>query len=275
MQRMLVAVTFCAMLGGARAAALDVPTPYIPSTRMNVDEMLRLAEVRPGDVVYDLGSGDGRIVIAAASDYGARGVGIEIDAALVKESVEHARRAGVAERVVFRHGDVFAADLREATVVTMYLLSALVERLKPKLLAELAPGTRIVAHDYGFSGWKPDRQVTISKTYYLYVVPARVDGLWRLQVGSPPGARSYEFQIDQRYQELRGGARVGGGFLPAFEARIAGDRISFVLVDQDVSHRFEGRVRDDVMEGTVRSGYGPRLAEDRWRAVRVASAPKD
>src|SRR5262245_41633479 len=121
----------------AKAAMLDVPTPYIPSTRGNADEMLRLAGVTPNDVVFDLGSGDGRIVIAAARDYGARGVGIDIDAALVRESAQNAQRAGVSERAEFRHGDIFAADLRPASVVTMYLLTSLVNRLEPKLLAEL------------------------------------------------------------------------------------------------------------------------------------------
>lgn len=264
-----------ALSGNAAAATLDVPTPYIPSTRLNVDEMLRLAEVGPRDVVFDLGSGDGRIVIAAARDYGARGVGIDIDAALVAASVDNARRAGVAERVVFRHGDVFAADLGEATVVTMYLLSSLIDRLKPKLLRELRPGTRVVAHDYGFSDWQPDRKVTISKTYYLYVVPAQVGGKWRLLAQLPAGERDYDFALEQRYQAIRGGARVGGGFLPAFEAKLSGDRIAFVLVEDEMSHRFEGRVRGDVMEGVVRSGYGPRQTEHDWRARRVALAAND
>jgi SAM-dependent methyltransferase len=263
------ALVFSAVAACAQAAALDVPTPYIPSTRMNVDEMLRLAGVGPRDIVYDLGSGDGRIVIAAARDYGARGVGVEIDAALVAESAKNAQRASVADRVEFRHGDVFKADLRDATVVTLYLLTSLVERLKPKLVAELKPGTRIVAHDYGFSDWKPDRQVTISKTFYLYIVPARVGGQWRLEAELPSGKHGYDVQFEQRYQEIRGGARVRGGFLPAFEARLSGDRVSFVLVEDDVSHRYEGHVREDVMEGVVRSGVGPKLAESRWRAVRT------
>jgi SAM-dependent methyltransferase len=268
MRRLLAALVVCGLPCNALTAALDVPTPYIPSTRLNVDEMLRLADVGPQDVVFDLGSGDGRVVIAAARDYGARGVGIEIDAGLVAESKDNARRDRVADRVQFRHGDLFGSDLSDASVVTMYLLSSLTEKLQPKLFNELKPGTRVVAHDYGFPDWKPDRRVTISKTYYLYIVPARVGGKWRLRFG----ARDYEFELEQRFQEIRGGARVAGGFLPAFEAQLAGDRIGFVLVEDDLAYRFEGRVRGDAMDGVVRSGYGPRQTAGPWHAARVTPA---
>ncbi len=255
----------------AGAAVLDVPTPYIPSTSGNVDEMLRLAAVTPQDVVYDLGSGDGRIVIAAARDYGARGVGIDIDPALVRESTENARRAGVTARAEFRASDIFAVHLGEATVVTLYLLSGLVAKLEPKLLAELKPGTRIVAHDYGFAQWQPDRTVQISKTYMLYVVPAQVAGGWRIEAALTRG-REFTLDLQQQYQQVRGGVRVQGGFLPAFEARLEGEKISFVLVEDDVSYRFEGAVHGEVMEGLVRYGYGPTSSEQSWRARRVAAA---
>jgi len=262
-----------AIAGAARAATAtlpDIPTPYLPSTTVAVDEMLRLAGVGPDDFVVDLGSGDGRIVIAAARDYGARGLGIELDPQLVAESLSNARQAGVADRVSFRQGDVLAAEFREATVVTLYLLPSLVEQLKPRLLAQLRPGTRIVAHDYGFSDWKPDRSVNISKTYHLYVTPASVAGTWRLSAMLPGGEREYEFNLEQRYQDVRGGARVAGGYLPAFEARLEGDRIAFVLVEDGVSHRFEGRVRGTLlMEGVVRSGTGRNLSANPWRATRV------
>jgi len=260
---------------GAAAGLPDIPTPYLASTHVAVDEMLRLAEVRAEDLVVDLGSGDGRVVIAAARDWGARGLGIEIDPALVEESRANARRAGVAERVEFRHGDVLTADLRAGTVVTMYLLTPLVERLKPRLLAELRPGTRIVAHDYGFSDWKADRRVTISKTYYLYVVPAQVAGRWQLTATLPGGEGEYELRLEQRYQEIRGGAHLSGGFLPAFEARLSGDRIQFVLVTGQTSHRFEGQVRGAAMEGVVRSGTGPQLVASRWRATRIVSGAEE
>ena len=273
MQLRLFAVALCFFCGTAVAAAPgalpDIPTPYLPSTTVAVDEMLRLANVAPGDLVVDLGSGDGRMVIAAARDYGARGLGIELDAKLVVESEENARKAGVTDRVTFRQGDVLASDYRAATVVMLYLLPNLVERLKPQLL-ELKPGTRIVAHDYGFSNWKPDRRVVISKTYLLYVVPARLGGKWRLHASLPDGARDYEFDIQQKYQEISGGMRVPGGYLPAFEARLKGDQITFVLVEDGVSHRYQGRALSALeIEGVVRSGSGRNLTEGRWRATRV------
>jgi hypothetical protein len=210
------------------------------------------------------------VVIAAAGDSGARGLGIELEARLVAESQANARAAGVEGLVTFRQGDVLKADYDDATVVTLYLLPNLVEKLKPRLLG-MKPGTRIVAHDYGFKDWKPDRQILISKSYLLYVVPAKVAGKWQLAASLPDGERSYAFELKQAYQELHGGASVAGGYLPAFEARLRGDRIAFVLVEGDMVHRFEGRARQWEMEGVVRSGSGPKPAEGRWRATRVVA----
>ena len=266
------ALALCAApVFSAGAATLDVPTPYVPSTPGNVDEMLRLAEVKPDDLVYDLGSGDGRVVIAAARDWGARGVGIELDGKLVAESRELAQRAGVADRVSFREGDVLKAAIGDASVVTMYLLTPLVERLKPKLLADLKPGTRIVAHDYPFSDWKPDAHVQVSKNFYLYIVPASVAGKWQIEAAHPTGARQYELEFSQRFQDVRGGARVAGGYLPAFEARVKGERIAFVLIDEHMSYRYEGRISANSIEGTVRWGHGARQQESAWRATRMTA----
>jgi hypothetical protein len=153
--------------------------------------------------------------------------------------------------------------------VTMYLLTPLVNRLRPKLLAELRPGTRIIAHDYGFDGWKPDRTVKIVKTFYLYIVPAQVAGKWRLEATLPEGERSYEVDIKQQMQEISGGAAVTGGYLPLFESRLSGDHISFVIADQQRSYHYEGRVTGSLMEGVVKSGIGSAQVEKRWRATRV------
>jgi len=267
--RILAAWWLCFVCAPAVGAATEIAVPYVPSTEVAVEEMLRLAEVRASDVVMDLGSGDGRIVIAAARYFGAQGIGIEIDPELVETARRNAEQAGVADRVRFIAQDVLKADVSKATVVTMYLLTPLIERLKPKLLAELKPGTRIVAHDFGFKDWLPDRQVTISKTILLYIVPAQVAGRWRLTADLRDGARTYEFELKQEYQRVSGGARVPGGYLPLFEAKLAGDRIRFAIVDDGRSYHFEGRADSLVMSGTVRSGIGSALTERRWRAERV------
>ncbi|HWM44148.1 MAG TPA: class I SAM-dependent methyltransferase [Burkholderiales bacterium] len=154
------------------APARDVP--FVPTPEKVVDGMLELAKIGPKDVVYDLGSGDGRIVIAAAKKHGARGVGIDIDPQRVREARDNARRAGVADRVEFREGDLFKADISEASVVTIYLLSAVNMQLRPKLLAELKPGTRVVSHAFDMGDWKPAATQKVgSSTLYYWVVPER------------------------------------------------------------------------------------------------------
>jgi len=150
--------------------------PYVQTPHEVVAQMLRLAGVDRNDVVYDLGSGDGRLVIAAARDFGARGVGVEIDPRLVARSVESARRAGVGDRVTFREQDLFQTDLADATVVTLYLSPALILRLRPKLLRELRAGARIVSHDFDMGDWSPARALRIdvrerASQVYLWVVP--------------------------------------------------------------------------------------------------------
>jgi len=135
--------------------------------------MLELAQTSKGDVVVDLGSGDGRIVIAAAQKFGARGIGIEIDAGLVKKSRDHAARAGVADRVSFVHGDVLAADISSASVVTVYLLPGLINRLPPVFLRRLDPGTRIVSHAFDMGNWKPEQTQNIgTRAVYFWRIPA-------------------------------------------------------------------------------------------------------
>jgi SAM-dependent methyltransferase len=152
--------------------------PYVPTPHRVVEEMLRLANVGKNDVVYDLGCGDGRIVIAAAQKFGARGVGVDIDPERIKESNANAHQAGVSDRVRFLQQDLFETDLSEATVVTLYLLPEVNLRLRPKLLRELKPGTRIVSHNYDMGDWEPERVVELPGTdqdhiIYYWVVPAR------------------------------------------------------------------------------------------------------
>lgn len=168
--------------GASDADSTDKDAPYVPTSPHVVDTMLEVAGVSSDDVVYDLGSGDGRIPIAAAKTFGARGVGIEIDSALVAKARAKARAAGVADRVRFRQGDLFNADLRDATVVTLYLWPEVNIRLRPKLLRELDPGDRIVSHDFRMGTWTPEREVfagegnTGPERVYLWTVPEEVPG---------------------------------------------------------------------------------------------------
>ncbi len=151
----------------------EYEVPFVPTPDTVVEQMLTLANLHKGDVLYDLGSGDGRIVITAAQRFGIRGVGIDINPERIKEARENAKKAGVADRVTFREGDLFQADIHEATVITMYLLPSVNLRLKPKLLSDLKPGTRLVSHDFDMGDWKPDKQVKLDHhTIYFWLVPA-------------------------------------------------------------------------------------------------------
>ena len=159
------------------AAKADPNKPdviYVPTPQPVVDAMLELAKVKKGDVLYDLGSGDGRIPITAASKYGIRAVGIEIDPERIAEANANIAKAGVGDLVTIRSGDLFKADIRDATVVTLYLLDSLNEKLRPKLLSELRPGTRIVSHAFRMGDWEPEAQQNIDgNMIYLWTVPPR------------------------------------------------------------------------------------------------------
>ena len=147
---------------------------YVPTPHEVVDDMLRLANVRKGDILYDLGSGDGRIAIAAARKYGVKAVGIDIDPERIREATENARKAGVTDLVQFRQEDLFKADFREATVVTLYLLPDLNVKLRPRLWDELKPGTRIVSHQFDMGTWKPEKKLESSgRVVYFWTIPAK------------------------------------------------------------------------------------------------------
>ena len=214
--------------------------PYVPSPQSVVSDMLRYAEVGADDFLIDLGSGDGRIVIAAARRFGARGLGIELDEALVRTSRENARRAGVADRASFAQGDVLTADFSAATVVTLYLLPELIGRLQPRFLTDLKPGTRVVSHAFRMTGWRPDASQTLQvagphpgqgdeSTLYLWIVPAAVRGVW--------AGGGMRVRIEQNYQEID----VEG----ATEATLRGADIAW----RSPAGRFSGRVEGDRIIG--------------------------
>jgi cyclopropane fatty-acyl-phospholipid synthase-like methyltransferase len=180
MRRSLCLATAICLLVVLTTHALQQPRRapdviYVPSPDAVIEAMLELAQVKKTDVVYDLGSGDGSIPIMAAKKYGARGVGVEINPVLIREARQNAQDAGVAHLVHFIEGDLFEADIREATVVTLFLLESLNERLRPKLIANLRPGSRIVSHEFGMGDWKPEKSIEVVRRHvHLWTVPAAV-----------------------------------------------------------------------------------------------------
>jgi ribosomal protein L11 methylase PrmA len=173
--RALIAVS-AALIAAAPSVAKDQypDVIYVPTPHEVVDDMLRLANVHKGDVLYDLGSGDGRIAIAAAKKYGIKAVGIDIDPERIREATENAKKAGVTNLVQFRQEDLFKADFRDATVVTLYLLPDLNVKLRPRLWDELKPGTRIVSHQFDMGTWKPEKKLESNgRTVYFWTVPAK------------------------------------------------------------------------------------------------------
>jgi SAM-dependent methyltransferase len=247
---------------------------FLPSAADVVTRMLAVARVRPGDTVYDLGCGDGRIVIAAAKQRGVRGVCVDIDPSRVADSRRNADTAGVRERIEFRHADLFETDLRTATVVALYLSPALNRRLRPKLLREVRPGARIVSHNYDMGDWRPDTVVSVAwptgttSAVYGWVLPADVAGTWELTV--PADGDRYRVRFEQHYQELSGTASAAGRVVKLTVARLVGDSLEFRLTERrngrTTTRRFTGRVSGTAMTGTMRADT--MSAGSEWRATR-------
>lgn len=255
-----------------RQAELDVP--YVPTPHAVVDEMLRLAGLDEDDVLYDLGSGDGRIVITAAKRYGAHGVGIELDPRRVAESETNARRAGVDGRVRFVQGDLFEADLSQASAVTLYLLGSVNERLRPKLLGELRPGTPVISHTFSMGEWEPDKTVRVDRhDIFLWIIPAHADGAWDFTVESDTAMQRFVLNVSQTFQKISGTAYIDGRRLPVEEGRILGDRVAFSVPLEaggaTTVRSFIGRIDGDAMEGIMNDPYDSE--ETVWTAHRLTS----
>jgi SAM-dependent methyltransferase len=248
---------FTPQVGQAGKDVIWVPTPDDL-----VDRMLRMAQTTGKDYVVDLGSGDGRTVIAAAKKYGARALGIEYNAEMVDLSNRNAAREGVTANAKFIRGDIFETDFTQATVVTMYLLPGLNLKLRPKIL-DMKPGTRVVSHQFNMDDWQPDETTNLDgRRAYLWIVPAKVNGTWRVLSGSDVWDATFE----QKYQMVDGSMKLGALNAGLREMRLVGDRISFAFVDNSgVRREFTGRVNGPAMEGTVRADGG---AETRWTATR-------
>jgi SAM-dependent methyltransferase len=243
--------------------------------------MLRLVAVQPADVVYDLGCGDGRVVITAAKQYNARGVGVDIDPKRIEESRANARQAGVVNRVTFLHQDLFETDIREATVVTLYLLPQLNRQLSPKLLSDLRPGTRVVSHDFDMGDWQPDKVIYVpgssyEHTVFYWVIPANVDGAWRMRVAAPTGERRYLLRLQQRYQEVRGTVNAEGEADLITQTTLTGNQLHFTVITgirgEEVKMAFDGQVSGEAMHGSVEVESGTMAGRYAWTAQREVAA---
>lgn len=257
---------------GASSPARADEVPYVPTPANVVDAMLAIAEVGPQDFVVDLGSGDGRIVISAAKQYRARALGIDYDRTLIDKSRETAAQEGVSDRATFLFQDIFASDFRDATVVTMYLLPEVNLALRPRLLFDLRPGTRVVSHDWDMADWEPDGRLVIqtpgktvwpmtASTVYLWIVPARVAGYWRGTLTGPHGVEPVVIEFQQRFQNASASVWLGQWSL-AGTGRLRGESLSLTLerspwMPDTAPLHFSlrvagGRIEGETVDGTQR-----------------------
>ena len=236
---------------------------YVPTPRHIVERMIALADVDSNDVLFDLGSGDGRIVVEAAKR-GARAIGIDIDPVRVAEGKRNAQEAGVTSRAEFRQDDLFATDLRSATAVTLYLLPTLNVKLRPKLFDELRPGTPVVSHNFPMSDWIPDSTLNLrGSSVFLWYIPANVSGVWTLEIGGEGGAATETatdtLRLDQQFQQVSGTLTSGGRSHPLSRTRLRGPALSFVVRDSSrggVTRQYQGEIDGPAFTGTVARGRG-------------------
>lgn len=267
----------------ARVHAQEPRIPYVPTPQDVVDKMLQIGKVSGKDYLIDLGSGDGRIVVTAAKQYGTRGFGVDISPVRVSEAQENANKAGVADKVAFYQRDLFQTDLKDATVITMYLLPRVNQELRPKLL-DLKPGTRIVSHDFDMGDWKPDSHLRFhskekysgaggDSEIYFWVVPAKVAGNWRWELPLRGKSQSYAVTLSQTFQAVNGSVSCGGRTVPLQNVRLSGDELGFAftldLGDGPVRHEYRGRVDGDRLSGSASLSGSRTQGRYDWDATRA------
>lgn len=249
--------------------AQDLDVPFVPTPQNVVEQMLDIADVNESDYVIDLGSGDGRIVIAAAKR-GAVGHGIDLDPQRIKEARANANKAEVDDRIIFLKGDLFETDFSRASVITMYLLPSVNLKLRPELLNKLEPGTRIVSHDFDMGDWQPDKQVTVNSEgggtheVYYWVIPAKVSGDWSWSVNG----QDFSMNIDQQYQELDVSVSGNSETYNITKANLHGNRIKIRAVNGKEHYIFSGRVEGDTIVGMMQHHNNKDDNFSAWSAVR-------
>ncbi|MGZ5090364.1 MAG: class I SAM-dependent methyltransferase [Burkholderiales bacterium] len=238
---------------------------WVPTPQSLVDRMLQMADTKSTDFVIDLGAGDGRTVITAAKKFGARALGIEYNPDMVELAKRNAEKEGVAGRAQFIRADIFQTDFTQATVLTLYLLPSLNVKLRPTIL-NMKPGTRVVSHAFTMDDWQAD-QVDSSegRTAYMWIVPAKAAGTWRIEVAGGP---RYEATFIQQYQNIGGSAKIDGRPVQFSNGKLRGEAVSFRIEDAGTPRDFTGRVSGDRMEGTLKTANG----ETKWTATRMGEA---
>jgi hypothetical protein len=235
------AVMALGLFGASNVAARQAVSPdvhYVPTPTQVVDRMLELASPASGELLMDLGSGDGRIPIAAVKRFGVRAIGIDIDPKRISEAKANAKAAGVEDKVEFRQANLFESDISKANVITLYLLETLNAKLRPRLLEELQPGSRIVSHAFSMGDWQPETQERVDgRSVYFWIVPARIEGRWRMDGGTSAGA---ELDLKQTYQMVSGTARLDGREIPIQDGRLRGAEFTFKLDGQTYTGKADG-----------------------------------
>lgn len=269
---LLMALLVLSAASVASAERAESVAPFVVTPQRDVEKMLDLAGVGPDDYLIDLGAGDGRIVISAARR-GARGHGVELEPALVERARKRARDAGVAKRTAFLQGDVFEAEVAGASVVAMYLFPDANVRLRPRLLEQLAPGTRVVSNSFGMGGWRPERHVSSASSggIYLWIIPARAEGRWQLRA---PQLADDDLQLEltQHFQQLEGTITgPDGESWQLSDAALRGERIRFQLEQGERRYHFSGRVSGTSMTGFLQAPGEGETEVTPWQAARNGS----
>lgn len=254
----------------------DLDVPYVPTPHDVVERMLDLADIQPSDYVIDLGSGDGRIVIAAAKR-GASGHGIDLDPERIAEARENATKAGVSEQLMFMEQNIFDTDFSEASVITMYLLPSINKRLRPELLDKLQPGTEVVSHDFDMGDWKADKKEVVQSgnsgsehEVYYWVVPAKVKGTWQWSSNDT----KFTMDLDQQFQEISVQlSDENGATYKIKKAELQGKRITIRAGNGNQQYILSGRVEGDKILGMMQHHNGENKTFSKWIASRTPPAP--
>lgn len=241
---------------------LDVP--YVPTPQDVVDRMLDMAKVRRDDFVMDLGCGDGRMLVTAAQKFGAPGLGVDINPERIREANENAKTAGIADKVKFEVRNLFQTPIGQASVLTMYLLPDVNLQLRPRILKEMKPGSRIVSHAFTMGDWEADQRAQVGvRDIYFWFVPAQIEGRWTVREGND----TYALDLNQKFQKFDGIASVNGSAAKVTGGQLIGDRISFTLEPANGRHRiFVGKVDGNKMAFDMSAAAD--MARD-WTATRA------